>query len=108
MAQRVEVILEDDIDGGTATETMTFSLDGIAYEIDLNEKNAAKLRASFDPYVDAARKVTGRRRRTAAGKTSRREELAKIREWAQENGYDVGDRGRISAKIHEAYAKAQK
>ena len=55
MAQRVEVILEDDIDGGTATETMTFSLDGIAYEIDLNEKNAAKLRASFDPYVDAAR-----------------------------------------------------
>lgn len=104
----MEVILEDDIDGGTATETVSFSLDGVTYEIDLNADNAAELRTSLDSYVDAGRKVSGRRRRTAAGKTSRREELAKIREWARKSGYEVGDRGRVSASIREAYAKAQK
>ena len=38
MAQRVQIILEDDLDGGDATETVTFGLDGVTYEIDLNER----------------------------------------------------------------------
>lgn len=109
MVQRVEVNLEDDIDGGKATETLQFSLEGVAYEIDLNAKNAAKLRKSFGVYVDAGRKVPARRRRTGGAKSSaRREELGKIRDWARENGYEVADRGRISTSIREAYAKAQK
>lgn len=109
MAQRVEVILEDDIDGGKAAETIQFGLEGVTYEIDLNEKNAAQLRKSLDAYIEAGRRVSGRRRRTgAANASARREELGKIRAWARENGHDVADRGRISASIREAYAKAQK
>ncbi|MBN9376412.1 MAG: Lsr2 family protein, partial [Cellulomonas sp.] len=42
MAQKVQVLLVDDLDGGTADETVTFALDGISYEIDLTTENAAK------------------------------------------------------------------
>ena len=40
----MNIVLEDDIDGSDATETVAFGLDGTSYEIDLNDKNAAKLR----------------------------------------------------------------
>ena len=69
MAQKVQVLLVDDLDGGEATETVAFSLDGTTYEIDLSSDNAGKLRKEFAPYVDHARKASGgaaggRRRRT--------------------------------------------
>ena len=51
MAQRVQVILEDDIDGGSAAETVSFSIDGSSYEIDLSKKNAAKLRDKVEPLL---------------------------------------------------------
>ena len=47
MAQKVQVILVDDMDGGAAEETVSFSLDGVSYELDLSKKNAAKLRDTF-------------------------------------------------------------
>ena len=40
MAQKVEVHLEDDLDGGPADDTVTFALDGKDYEIDLSTANA--------------------------------------------------------------------
>ncbi|NEE54003.1 Lsr2 family protein, partial [Streptomyces sp. SID8455] len=58
MAQRVVVTLSDDIDGGTAAETVTFALDGKTYEIDLNPANAKKLRKALAPYMAAGRKQT--------------------------------------------------
>ena len=57
MAQKVQVILVDDIDGGPAEETLSFSLDGVSYEIDLSSANAARLRENFAPYVGTARRV---------------------------------------------------
>ena len=39
MAQKVQVTLEDDIDGGEAAETIVFGLDGVNYEIDLSQEN---------------------------------------------------------------------
>ncbi|WP_338748577.1 histone-like nucleoid-structuring protein Lsr2 [Janibacter alittae] len=107
MAQRVQIILEDDIDGGDATETVTFGLDGVSYEIDLNEKNATALRDALAGYVGAGRRVAGRRSSGASSTRSNSNELAKIREWARANGYDVSDRGRISKKVRDAYAKAK-
>jgi Lsr2 len=102
MAQRVHIVLEDDIDGGDATETLLFGLDGISYEIDLSEKNASKLRDSLAKYIGSARRTSprGRRssRRSAAGPTT-----AQIREWARSNGHPVSDRGRISAEVRAAY-----
>jgi hypothetical protein len=108
MAQKVQVILVDDIDGGSADETVSFSLDGVSYEIDLSTKNAAAFRDAFAQYVGTARKVGGR----SAGRSGRRRSTggdnrtAQIREWARANGHKVNERGRISATLVEAYEKA--
>lgn len=110
MAQRVEVILVDDIDGGSADETVTFALDGVSYEIDLSSKNAKSLRDDLAKWTGHARRAGssgGRRgRRSSGGGTPRRTDLASVREWARANGYEVSDRGRISADIQAAYDKA--
>lgn len=105
MAQRINVVLVDDMDGSEATETVSFALDGTEYEIDLSGVNAGELRAALGPYIDAGRKVGGRRRRGGraggAGPSA-----SEIRQWARENGWDVPDRGRVSAEVREAYAAA--
>ena len=62
MAQKVQIILEDDLDGSEASQTISFALDGTSYEIDLNDKNAAVLRDALATYVGHARKVSGSRR----------------------------------------------
>jgi hypothetical protein len=106
MAKRTEVVLIDDVDGSVAESTVAFALDGVSYEIDLSQGNAAALRADFDKWVEKARRVGGRRnpaRRSSAGA----DDIAAIRAWAKANGFPVNDRGRISAKIREAYAAAQ-
>ena len=109
MAQRVHVVLEDYLDGASADETVTFGLDGVTYEIDLSAKNAAKLRDVLAPYVGAARRRQARRpgrpaksgRRGGAGPSA-----AEIREWARANGYQVSERGRVSAEVRSAYDAA--
>ncbi|GAA1234483.1 MULTISPECIES: Lsr2 family protein [Janibacter] len=110
MAQRVQVILEDDIDGGPADETVTFGLDGATYEIDLNERNAAALRDAMAAYVGAGRRSGGRRstrrKSSDSGSSSSSSGTSEIREWARANGYEVSERGRISAEVKEAYEKA--
>ena len=103
MARRTFVELVDDMDGGTADETVSFALDGVAYEIDLTAENAAELREAFGVWAGKARRVGGRRQR---GTTARGEDTAKIRAWAQEHGYSVGDRGRIPAEVRQAYTDA--
>ncbi|MFI0553434.1 Lsr2 family protein [Streptomyces scabiei] len=108
MAQKTVVLLTDDIDGGEADETLTFGLDGKTFEIDLNDKNAGKLRKALAPYIEAGRKTGGRQgagRGRGAAKSGN-EDTAAIREWAKQNGYEVNDRGRVPATIREAYAKA--
>jgi Lsr2 len=114
MAQKVTVTLVDDLDGGTAEETVEFGIDGMAYEIDLSAGNAGKLRGSLADYVSNARKAGGRRkaagpaRRASAGAgraSVDREQNAAIREWARKNGYNVSDRGRIPAEVLDAYHK---
>lgn len=110
MAQRVHVILEDDIDGSEASETIQFALDGVNYEIDLNDENAAKLRDSLASWVGHARRVSGRKQQTKST-TSRgtgRQDLNAIRDWGRANGYTVSDRGRISSDLLQAYEAANK
>jgi hypothetical protein len=101
MAQKVNVILVDDIDGSDAAETVSFGLDGTHYEIDLNSGHAEELRELLDLYVRKGRKVTGpagragRGRRTGATDARNKE----IRDWAREQHLDVNERGRIPAGI---------
>ncbi|UQN31627.1 Lsr2 family protein [Brachybacterium kimchii] len=103
MARKTHVLLVDDVDGSEATDTIRFGLDGLDYEIDLNETHAQELKSAVTAWSTAARRTGGRSRR---GSSASREETRRIRQWARENGYEVSDRGRVSAKIREAYAKA--
>ena len=111
MAQRVQVVLEDDLDGGKADETVTFGLDGTTYEIDLSKKNAAKLRKALAGYIEAGRKTSrvppapagrGRRRASTGAATDRAQNKA-IREWAKTKKIKLSDRGRIPATIITRY-----
>lgn len=107
MAQKHIVQLVDDMDGGTAEETVSFALDGTQYEMDLSAKNAAKLRDALAVYVANARRLRpGSRRVTRVGPAvtrTPREQTAAIREWARANKYEIGEKGRIPAHILEAY-----
>ena len=103
MAQRISIVLEDDIDGGIAAETITFVLDGVTYEIDLSHDNAAKLREAMLPWTSHARR-TGGRRSTKPAAPKNPTDNQKIREWAQAQGLAVSARGRISADVQSAYA----
>ncbi|PVG82473.1 hypothetical protein DDE18_13545 [Nocardioides gansuensis] len=106
MAQKVNIVLVDDIDGSEATETVSFGLDGTNYEIDLNEANAASLREALSGYVGHARKVAGGTRRTTRRTSGSSSNTKDVREWARANGYDVSERGRISADVQQAYDAA--
>lgn len=108
MAQKVQILLIDDLDNGEADETVHFALDGVNYEIDLSTQNASALRAAFEQYVSAGRKIpSGPGRRASTPRVpSRAKEVKEIRAWAQANGYDVNARGRVSENVREAYAKA--
>lgn len=115
MAKQVITKITDDIDGGDATETLTFGLDGMGYEIDLNAKNASKLRDLLSTYIEAGTR-TGRigspaqltRHRNTNGVNhpsfaANRELNQAIREWAGLNGYQLAERGRIPQHIVDAY-----
>ncbi|MCW2525935.1 MAG: hypothetical protein JWM76_795 [Pseudonocardiales bacterium] len=111
MAKRVHVVLEDDLDGSPAEETVSFGLDGSTYEIDLSSENAGNLRDALAQYVGAARKA-GTSSRARVGRPRSvvapvdREQIKAIRDWARRNGHQVSDRGRIAAPIVEAFNQA--
>ena len=114
MAQRVNVVLVDDLDGSEAAETVNFGLDGANYEIDLSPDNATKLREALALYVGHGRRTGGRRKGSGQGTaTSARSggtsgpPASEIRAWARENGFDVPERGRVSSEVREAFLAAQ-
>jgi len=109
MAQRVQVLLVDDLDGGDAAETVSFALDGVTYEMDLSVANAGKLRDQLAPWIGHARRSGGRKvtgRRPGAAATGAKRDLNAIREWGRQNGFQVSDRGRVSGDLQAAYDKA--
>ncbi|KUL44801.1 hypothetical protein ADL22_12725 [Streptomyces sp. NRRL F-4489] len=113
MAQKVQILLVDDLDGGEAHETVTFALDGKTFEIDLSAAHAKKLRKSLEPFVQAGRRTGGRsssgrgKARATSTSASGTGDTAKIRAWAKENNFKISERGRVPVEIREAYAEAQ-
>src|SRR3954463_7668021 len=105
MAQRVQVILVCDLHEGEVegTETITFGLDGSAYEIDVCEAHGKELRDAYAPFVGAARRAGrttgGGQRRGGRGARSGGggNQVAEIRAWARSHGHQVSERGRIAA-----------
>ena len=103
MATKITVALEDDLDGGPASETVRFGLGGAQYEIDLNKKNARAFRKKLAPFVEHARKAGPGQRRGPARTASSRQRSADIRAWAKATGLAVSDRGRIPASVVDQY-----
>jgi hypothetical protein len=109
VAQRVHIVLEDDMDGTSADETVTFGIDGVTYEIDLSTANAAALRDTLAPYVATARRSSARstsRRTGRSGRPTSGPSAAEIREWARAQGKEVSDRGRVPADVRADYDAA--
>lgn len=116
MARREIVVLEDDLEGGTADETVKFGIDGMSYEIDLSAANAEKLREQFAQYVEVARKgnrgvvVTGGRSagrgRAVAPPAADRDQNKAVREWAKRKGKSISERGRIPQSILDEFHAA--
>jgi hypothetical protein len=112
MAQQVLVQLVDDLDGTASSDvsTVSFSLDGVTYEIDLSEANAERLRGSLSQYVESARRVGGRLKRgskSGQNGSGSSQEAGLIRAWANENGFGLSGRGRIPSHVVAAYKEAK-
>ena len=107
MAQRIQTLLIDDIDGGDAAGTVRFGLDGTEYEIDLSAAHSDELRKELQRYLAHARR-TGSTARGAARtrRGSAAVDTPKVREWAKEQGIEVKDRGRVPANVVEQYQTA--
>lgn len=103
MAQKTSVVYVDDLTGKEITDndapTVSFSLDGVDYTIDLSDANQEKMRKALAPYIEVATKVSKTKKKTPPSGTK----PAEIRAWAQQNGYDVPERGRIPQEIRDAY-----
>ena len=102
MAQKVQTLFIDDLDGSAADGTVRFGLDGAEYEIDLNAEHAQALRDALARYVGAARRAGGGTRRPArSGRRARADgvDTTEVREWAKAQGIDVKDRGRVPAEL---------
>lgn len=113
MAQKITLV--DDLDGAPITDgdggTLVYSVGGVTYSIDLGAENRAKFDAALAPFIAKSRRVSagsprpGRLRPHPVGGGT---DVAKIREWARENGVAVSERGRVSGAVREAYEAAQR
>jgi hypothetical protein len=104
MSSKVIVLLEDDLDGTKADETIEFGIDGATYTIDLSDQNAQKLRGALDGYISKARKVSGKR--SSSRKASSPVDNKAIRAWAASNGVELSKRGRISQDVVSQFRAA--
>ena len=103
MAQKVSVVLEDDLTGGPAVQTIRFAFEGTDYEIDLNAKNAARFGKQLAPYLEHARRAGRAHSRRSGRIAANRQRSGDIRAWAKEHGLAVSERGRIPASVVEQY-----
>jgi len=106
MAQRVQTLFVDDLDGSAADATIRFGVDGTDYEIDLNAAHAKALSEALEKYIQAGRKVTGRRSVRGRRPTGGAPNSAEVRAWARSQGIKVSDRGRIPASVIASFKEA--
>lgn len=111
MARRTIVEVFDDIDGTPLEdggETISFTVDGVEYTIDLNKKNARDFRKKLDYYIEHSTRVGGRKTRATKARASdpNAPSSKEIREWAIESGYEVPARGRLPQSLVDEYVAA--
>ena len=103
MARQVIERLVDDIDGSEATQSVAFGVDGLAYQIDLNDQHADDLRNRLSPFLEVARRVREDRHASARGAVGDKDRNSAIRQWALDEGVELPSRGRIAGAVQEAY-----
>jgi hypothetical protein len=109
VAQKIQTLFIDDLDGSAAEGAIRFGLDGAEYEIDLNAGHAKELRDVLARYVDAARRAGGSARKPARAsrpKTAGGPNTTEVREWARAQGIEVKDRGRVPADLMVKFKSA--
>lgn len=107
MAQQIQTLFIDDIDGGPAEGTVRFGLDGTDYEIDLSAAHSEELHKVLVGYVTHARKAGRTARRGSRGRRPADSlDTRKVREWARAEGLDIKERGRVPAEVIEKYKAA--
>jgi hypothetical protein len=110
MAQKIQTLFIDDIDGSEAEGTVRFALDGTDYEIDLNVGNSGALRTTLGTYIAHARKVRAAQRNAPRSSGGRRSastiDTVAVRAWAREQGIDIKERGRVPAGVVAQYREA--
>jgi Lsr2 len=101
MAQRMQVIFEDDLDGSEAQGTVSFGFVGTSYEIDLSKKNAARLARIFEPFIASGRRVSARSSTRSGNPSSRSSgpSWQEVRAWAKTEGIEVASKGRVPAEL---------
>jgi hypothetical protein len=107
MAQKIQTLFIDDLDGSEAAGTVRFGLDGTEYEIDLSAAHSDELRKALEQYIRHGRRTGGTAKRTPRSRRATDTvDTAKIREWAKGQGIEIKDRGRVPASIVEQYKMA--
>jgi hypothetical protein len=111
MAARTIVTIYDDLDNSEGASTVSFAYRGTSYEIDLGEKNQAAMDKALARFIAKARKKSGpapapRRRGRGSARAKGSTQLSVVRAWAEQNGFEASDRGRISSKVQAAYDAA--
>jgi Lsr2 len=106
LAQKIQAVFVDDIDGGEAEGTIRFGLDGVGYEIDLSVAHSEELHKALAPYIAHARKAGGTRRAARGRRDGSAIDTHKVREWARGQGIEIKQRGRVPADIVEKYRQA--
>ena len=102
MAQQIQTLFIDDLDGSEAEGTVRFGLDGADYEIDLSAGHTQAPRETLARYVQAARRAGGGSRRPVRGGRKASADglnTTEVREWAKAQGIEVKDRGRVPAGL---------
>jgi hypothetical protein len=107
MAQQIQTLFIDDIDGSEGAGAVRFALDGVEYEIDLSTEHTEELHAALGKYIGHARRVSGTSKRAPRGRrTASAIDTTAVRNWAREQGYDIKDRGRVPADLIAKYQAA--
>jgi len=108
--EKTIVTITDDITGreSKGIETLSFSFEGVAYEIDLNPLNAANFRRSMNKYISRGRKASASQKVDVRKVSHNREYVHTVREWAARNGIEVARRGRVPQSVYERFEAANK
>ena len=113
MAKSTITHVTDDIDGTADAQPVTFAFQGVAYSIDLGQKNLDKLTKALTPFIEHASRQRGAALSLVAPKSSRTKsktgrgyEISELREWAGKNKLAIPQRGRIPAAVVEQYLAA--